>query len=480
MGFLVQDEAFDEWTGTKEKWHNSSQRAEKALTKGYADHFEEWCEADVKAMVLRDRNHPSIIMWSIGNEIEWTYPRYREASGYWEEDDVDYHHDLPPYDAPTMKEKFESIDPGEHELAPIAKNLSTWIKELDTTRPVTANLVLPCVGHLTGFTDALDIIGYSYRRAIYDYGHERYPDKMIFGSENWGQWHEWQACIEREFIPGLFLWTGINYLGESRAWPNKGSNSGLLDLAGFKIPRFHMFRSLWVEEPAIYVATSKQDDASPYEQLEDGQIVYKNRDEKWMPMWHWQAVNEHWNYYSGDAVFVEVYTNCDAVELFHNDRSLGVKKLGDFDDHIIKWLVPYAAGKITAVGLTGGKPVTYELSTAQSPAVVCLTTDKDILAADSYDVAHLTVQLCDTNGIPVRADEREVVFDIEGHCRLLGVDNGWVHSVQDYKSNRCKTYQGRCLLIVQSTEQPGEATITASADGLKSQQVRLRIGEQTN
>ena len=473
MGFLVQDEAFDEWTNPKDKRHNHNQRADEAVTRGYTHHFIEWGEADVKAMVLRDRNHPSIVMWSIGNEVEWTYPRYREAAGYWEEgkEDVDYYYDLPPYDVPTMKERFQATDPGPYEMAPIAQSLSRWIKEVDTTRPVTANLVLPSVGHWSGLTDPLDIVGYSYRRVIYEYGHERYPDKMIFGSENWCQWHEWKPVLEQPFNPGIFLWTGINYLGESRNWPTKASGSGLLDLAGFKNPRYHMFRSLWNDAPYVYAATSLSGEASPYEVVE-GEVVYRNRDEKWMPFWGWQEVNEHWNYASGDEVYVEVYTNCPEVELFLNGVSLGIKKLADYDDHICKWPVPYAEGQIEAVGYALGTTARCELATAQAPARVALAIDKHTLVADRYDVVHVEAQLCDAAGVPVRTEEREITFEIAGPHRLLGVDNGSTQSVQDYQSNCCTTYLGRCLLVLQATGEAGEITVTAQAEGLSEKTTR--------
>ena len=123
---------------------------------------------------------------------------------------------------------------------------------MDTTRAITANCIIPTGSFETGYTDALDVVGFSYRQVIYDYAHRNYPNKTIMGTENWGQWHEWKAVLDRTFVAGLFLWTGIDYLGESyNKWPKKGSGSGLLDLAGFKKPRYHMFKSLWKYEPHI-------------------------------------------------------------------------------------------------------------------------------------------------------------------------------------------------------------------------------------
>jgi len=158
-----------------------------------------------------------------------------------------------------------------------------------------------------------------------------------------------------------------------------------------------------------------------------------------------------------------------------NGVPVGSRRLADCEDHILKWLVPYQAGTLVAVGQTEGEPVRYELGTAGTPAVIRLSADKTALQADGYDVAHLTVQLCDAKGVPVKTEEREVVFEIQGNGRLLGVDNGSNTSVQDYQSDRCMTSLGRCLLIVQSTQESGMVVITASADGLQSQSVELRI-----
>jgi hypothetical protein len=296
---------------------------------------------------------------------------------------------------------------------------------------------------------------------------------MIYGCENFGQWHEWKAALDREYVPGIFLWTGIDYLGEARTWPAKASPAGVFDLACFEKPRFHMFKSLWRDDPHVYIATSRLDD-SDYEVV-DGQVVHKRRNERWLPTWHWHEVNEHWNYAAGDPVVVEVYSNCPEVELFVNGASAGVRRLAGCEDHILKWLVRYEPGTLAAVGQKEGASVRYELSTAGEPTVVCLTVDQSTLQADGYDVAHLTAQLCDAKGAPVKTEEREVKFEIEGPCRLLGVDNGLNTSVQDYKSDRCVTAQGRCLAILQATDAAATVRVTACADGLKSQSVELRI-----
>lgn len=473
MGFLVQDEAFDEWNNPKDKRHNYNQQKAEEVTRGYTEHFDAWAEADVKNMVLRDRNHPSIVMWSIGNEIEWTYPRYGAATGYWErKNNVDYYFDEPPYSVDEIKKRFYAAKPGKYELAPTAQNLSKWIREIDTTRPVTANLVIPSVSSFSGYTDALDIIGYSYRQSVYDYGHRLYPDKMIVGTENWTQWHEWKPILECEYNPGIFLWTGINYMGESGRWPNKGSGSGLLDFAGFRKPSYFMFNSLWNEDPNVYITTQKLP-RSVYKWDDDQKELVERSPGAWKrKLWGWHRVNTHWNYEAGDSIVTEVYTNCRSVELFVNGKSCGSKELSDFEDHIIKWLVPYSDGTITAVG---DENVRYEIQSAGEAASIRLTTDKTKLNANGYDVVHIVAQLVDAQGHPVFTTEADVHFDILGDCRLLGVDNGSTRNVQDYQTDNCKTLQGRCLLILQSNLEPGSIQVRASSEELESRQIQINM-----
>lgn len=261
MGFLVQAEIFDEWDNPKDKRLNQWERHSDRISRGYADYFQQEAEEDLKIAVKRDRNHPSIFMWSIGNEIEWTYPRYKAATGYFDMNaSGNYFYNPPFITEQEIKDRFHKSEPGQYVLAKTAAKLSNWVKELDTTRPVTANLILPSVSHISGYTDALDVVGYSYRRVIYDYGHERYPDKPIMGTENVVQWHEWKAVIEREFISGTFLWTGVDYLGEAHgAWPRKAVRSGMLDLAGFETPAYSLYRTLWSDEPYIAITTQTED-----------------------------------------------------------------------------------------------------------------------------------------------------------------------------------------------------------------------------
>lgn len=476
LGFLVQDEAFDEWTNPKDKRHNYNQQKEDELTNGYTEHFAEWSEKDIKNMVLRDRNHPSVFMWSIGNEIEWTYPRYGAATGYWGSNkvgDVNYYWDEPPFSPQQIQHNFETSSTEPDVLAPIAKNLSRWVKELDTTRVVTANLVIPSVSNFTGYAEALDVVGLSYRRAVYDYCKRNYPDMVFMGTENWTRYHDWKPVLEKDFISGVFLWTGINYMGESSRWPVRGSGSGLLDFAGFEKPSFHMFKTLWNPNPHLFIATQNLQ-KSPYKIDQQSKMLVE-KESSWADnqKWGWQDVNEHWNYNGGDSIAVEVYSNQPEVELFLNSQSLGIRRLADVSDHIIKWLVPYQPGVLMAKS-TNGK-ATCSLKTADDFATITISSDRNQLEANGYDVAHFTVQLTDSKGNPIRNQDKEITFEIEGDAKLLGVDNGSPSSVQDYQSNKIVTSNGKALMILQSNLNPTDVKVKANCRNLESETIEIKI-----
>ncbi|TAP30583.1 glycoside hydrolase family 2 protein [Alteromonas sp. KUL17] len=458
LGFLVQAEIFDEWDYPKDKRLNQQERHDDYISRGYADWFQSHAHKDLNAAVLRDRNHPSLIMWSIGNEIEWTYPRYAASTGYFDMNaNGNYFYTLPPISSQEIKQRFESGEKGTYTLADTAKKLSSWVKELDTTRPVIANLILPSVSHISGYTDALDIVGYSYRRVIYDYGRRLFPEKMIMGTENVPQWHEWKGVLDTPAIAGTFLWTGVDYMGEAHGgWPRKGVNSGLLDLAGFKKPSFHMFKTLWSDAPHMYLTTQLLED-SLYELDDNGNVVERKKDGWKTRVWEWHDVEHHWNYNENENTVVEAYSNCEAVELFVNEVSYGRQLLKEHDDRIFKWFVPFQSGEIRAEGDCGASD---SIKTVGMPTSVFMSIDKSIVKLQKREVVHVEMQLVDSMGRPVRFTDANISLDIPEGIKLLGIDNGWVNSVQPFQSNSVDTYKGRALAILEGIE-PGNYTITA-------------------
>jgi len=467
MGLLVQAEIFDEWDNPKDKRLNQWERHDDDISRGYAEVFQTEAEHDLKDPIKRDRNHPSIIMWSIGNEIEWTYPRYKAATGYFDMNASGNYFYNPPFISPEeIYERFHSSEEGEYVLAKTAKKLANWVKEMDTTRPVTANMILPSVSHISGYADALDIIGYSYRRVIYDYGHKLYPDKMIMGTENVPQWHEWKAIEERDFIAGTFLWTGIDYLGESNGgWPRKALESGLIDTAGFKTPSFHMFKTLWNDEPHIHI-TSQTEDKSLYK-VENGKVVEKGPKPWYERVWLWQDVNRHWNYQADELVIVEVLTNCPAVELFQDGKSLGVQKLADNPDRELKWAINFKAGKLVAKGVDGCN-ASDQVATAATPSKLAINVDQKTLEVNPHQVAHIEVQLTDETNTPAHHQEVRLQYEVSDNLQLLGLDSGNSSTIDKYQDTQVLTSEGRALAIVRSIDgKPGSVKI--SGEGIEPQ-----------
>lgn len=459
MGFLVINEALDEWRRNKDKWITSRFAKDmypEQIT-GYGDIFEEWAERDVKDMVRSTRNHPSIIMWSMGNEIEWTYPYYykMEKSNQGLGNQV----------------LIEETEDGYDELKETAVEIQNWIKEIDKTRYVTTGGVLPRAGGITGYFDVPDVMGYNYRAVNYDDDHKNFPNRIIYGSENWGTYQEWKDAIDRDFVAGIFVWTGIAYMGESGPFPWKGLEISLLDFAGFYTPRGHFFKTLWNPNPSTYLATKHAKKA---------QWIYKdnkwvgNRVHSWLDKWLFEDVEPTWNYKEGDSVFVEVYSNAPEVELFINDTSFGRKKPSDFEDRIVKYLVPYTQGTIKAVGIKDeASESEYAIKTAQWIGKIVLKTDRTKMEANGYDVAHIEVYTTTNSGDLVPDLERQIQFTIEGEGVNIGVDNGWDRNVQNHKSDFIVTHLGKALLLVQSTPKAGKIKISARSGNLESNVIEI-------
>ena len=450
MGFLVMDEAFDEWRVPKGQ----------IGPYGYSLYFDEWSERDVTSFVHRDRNHPSVVLWSAGNEIvDQTHPRGVETLS-------------------RLIEIFHREDPSRLVTAGCDQIFAE-------PRAVPQE-----------FLAQLDVVGYNYvdrwrdrAEKYYSIDRHAYPRRKMIGTESGsmggirGDYRGlfiggagggsramgrsraidveqlWKFVRTYDYVAGDYMWTGIDYLGESR-WPGRSASSGVLDTCGFKKDGFYFYQSQWTEKPMLHL----------------------------FPHWNWKGKE-------GQFIPVMCYTNCDTVELFLNGRSAGVKgyafprqgmelRYGNFPararvprttaDLHLAWDVPYEPGTLKAVGTKDGKVVaTVEIGTTGEASAIGLAVDRDTIAADRRDVTHVTVQILDAEGRVVPVADNEVAFEIQGEGRIIGVDSGDPQSHEDFKGNRRKAFNGLCLAIVQSTGRPGHIRVNAASPGLKSSTVAI-------
>jgi beta-galactosidase len=443
MGFLVMDEAFDEWARAKKKWVAGRNRGEPSFD-GYARDFDEWAVRDLKDMVERDKNHPSVVLWSIGNEIDF---------------------DRDPYFDPHADD-YTPEKPSAAELTVIAKRLHQAVKEVDTTRPVTAGLATLRVSNRTGLADVLDVVGYNYQEQLYADDHVRYPQRKIIGSENSQNYAAWRAVLDQPFANGQFLWTAFDYHGEAPGWPVRGFSSGLADEAGFKKPQYYFRQSLWSDRPMVYLAVSPPRGAGG----RAGRGGRRGGGRRGVAHWTWPNAD-------GQALAVACYSNCEQVELVHNGNSLGKKLRSDAENGVLNWQVPYAAGTLKAVGMNGNAEVcSFELKSAGSAAAVRLKPDRTTLSADGRSFCFVEAEIVDADGNPVFAANHELTFEVDGPAKIVGVDSGDLASHESFRANSRRAYQGRCLVIIQSSRESGRITVKATTDGLSAGVASITAG----
>ncbi len=448
MGFLVIDEAFDEWELGKNKWIKGW-NVGKPGQDGYHQHFKEWADRDLGDMVLCNRNHPSIILWSIGNEIDYPNDPYT-------------HPILNTGRNPQIYGKGYSPDrPPASRLTEIAKQLVAVVKRYDTTRPVTAGLAGVVMSNEVGFPDVLDVVGYNYQEFRYPEDHKKYPNRIIYGSENGMQLDNWNAVADNDYISAQYLWTGVDYLGEARQWPARSSQAGLLDLAGFPKPQYYFRQSLWSDQPMIYIATQ----VIP---KDTGNINPNNRRPGRNPI-------PSWNYKPGDSIRINCFTNCMEAELFINGRSLGKKLSADARDRTIFWNIVYEPGELLVKAYNSGKEVTSNIiKTAGEPSTISAKSDLSQFTKGKKQLAHIEMNIVDKDGTLVYAAENEITIDLEGPATLLGLESGSSVSHEDYKANKRKAFHGRLLAYIQSQQKTGLVKVKISAPGLQSQVIEFK------
>ncbi len=425
LGLMVQDEAFDEFTPAKNKWVSGWNDGVPSRF-GYAEDFAMWSVTDIRDMVLRDRNHPSVIMWSIGNEI-------------------DYPND--PFSHPVLGTRFRPENPPAENLVRWAGPLVEAVKSLDSTRPVTAALAHIPMSDAVGLTRLLDVVGYNYQEARYAEDHKTFPARVIYGSENGHHWNAWTAVRDNDYVAGQFLWTGVDYLGEAGKWPQRANGFGLLDLCGFKKPPAWFRQSLWTEKPVIYLCAADPKATGPPGIFPE----------------------EHWNWPADSSVRVMCYTNCETAEITLNGQRVAIKRLSEAVDGALSLEIPYKPGLLLAVGRRKGEAVCeFSLRSAGPARRIEIVPDSREISADGKDVAHLEFRIVDENGIRVPGAADEMTFAVEGPGRIIGIDNGDLRDVSDPKDLRHKAFRGRGLAYLQSLEgKPGAVVVTITSPGLE-------------
>lgn len=464
MGILVIDEMYDEWVFPKRKWLEGWNVGTPGF-QGSFDIFKEWSEIDLADLVRRDRNHLSVFAWSVGNEVDYPNDPYShkvlggEKAGFTQASYGGYNPDAP--DA--------------MELGDIAKRLVKVVKTYDLSRPVTAGLAGVAMSNETEYPGALDIAGYNYTEDKYDADHQKYPNRVIFGSENRHDMAAWKATRDKEFIFGQFLWTGIDYLGESGRWPTRGFYSGLLDFGGFIKPRGYFRQSLWSDKPMAYLGTyptpgrgSRSQSKDVRSQQEEGDV--SNYVERVPSMDAWSI----WNYQKGQSIRVVCYTNADKAKLLLNGAEVGETK--DYDDNsgIIYWDIPYSAGKLEVVGMDkNNTPVSgYTIQTSTRPyALQIVRAEKEI--NKERGLAQIVLQVVDEQGVPVMLSDNEVTCWISGPAKLLGLEASNNNDMSDYTDNVHRVYHGRILAYVQATGEAGDIKVSFTSPWLEPAEITL-------
>jgi hypothetical protein len=467
LGILVLDEAFDEWKYPKRKWLQGWNKGNPAFNGSY-DFFEEWGEKDLADMIRRDRNHVSIFAWSIGNEVDYPNDPYSH----------------PILDGGTNTGFTQPIfggykkdAPNAEELGIIAKRLVDVVKKYDTSRPATAALAGVAMSNATQYPFVLDIAGYNYSESRYDTDHKQYPERIIFGSENRHEFKEWKAVRDKDFIFGQFLWTGIDYLGESGVWPSRGFYSGLLDLAGNIKPRGRFRQSLWSEKPFIYIGTYPAPNAGAKSALKDvwsqTQSNSKKKEKKEKPsMDAWPV----WNYENGESVRVVCYTNAASVQLLLNDKPIEDRKNFDDETGIIMWDIPYVNGKLEAIGYDlSGKEIGRDIiRSSKRPYALAVENENPVINKND-GIAHVMVRIVDENNLPVILADNQITCKIQGPATLLGMEAGNNEDMTDYTDNTHRAFNGCILVYVQSIGKGGKVKLTFSSPLLKSAETSIEI-----
>lgn len=460
MGFIVMDETFDMWRKRK-------------TAHDYSRYFNEWHERDLTDLILRDRNHPSVFIWSIGNEVleQWSDAKADTLTLEQANLILNFGHDQ----SMLAKEGEMSVN------SLLTKKLADMVKALDSTRPVTAGCNEPNPNNHLFRSEALDLIGFNYHDDWFAGVPEKFPGKPFIVAESvsalmtrgyyrmpsdetvicperwdkpyfddsfscssydnchvpWGNSHEgtMRHVKNNDFISGQYVWTGFDYLGEPTpyGWPARSSYFGIVDLAGFPKDVYYLYQSEWHPEKKVL------------------------------------HLFPHWNWTPGQDIDMwAYYNNADEVELFVNGESQGVRTKGKDDFHVV-WRVKYESGVVKVVSRKDGKTVLEkEIHTAGEPAQIRLTADRNEIKSDGRDLSFVTVEVLDKDGNLCPNADNQIMFDVQGAGFIAGVDNGSPVSMEKFKADHRRAFYGKCLAVIQSDGKSGGIKLTATSEGLKT------------
>ncbi len=406
MGFLVMDETFDTWNAKKNNGEN-----------GYNLHFSDWWERDTRDIVMRDRNHPSVFIYSVGNEIR---DNLNDSSGF-------------------RKYKMQE----------------DIIHSLDPSRPVTMALFRPGASHVyeNGFANMMEVVGQNYRESELVAAHENNPQRKVLGTENGHELAPWIILRDKPYMAGQFLWTGFDYPGEAD-WPKVVNGQGLFDRTGGTRNITYQRKSWWSNKPMVYIMR-KQDNAGAGEWISD-----------------WSPTDAD----TYDEAQLQVFSNCDEVELFLNGKSLGAKPRPDDNASPRIWSTTFQKGTLKAIAKNSGKVVAeHELKTTGPPAKIILTGDKSTVANNWEDVVFITATVTDENGIPCLNADNKIKFSIDGPGIITAVDNANLSSMEQFIAKERQAYKGTCIAILKANANAGTIKISAIAGGLKGGILSLQI-----
>jgi beta-galactosidase len=418
LGMLVIDEAFDVWR-------------EGHFTDDYGKYFDQLWQSDLESMILRDRNHPAIIMWSIGNEIK---------------------------NSQTA------------EMAELCGTMSAFVKAIDATRPVTAAVNAVDDGKAT-YLSHLDVCGYNYARERYLQDHHQHPERLMYGSESFaGEAYDcWQAVEKYPWVIGDFVWTSFDYIGEAsigwRGYPQELdfypwhlAYCGDLDICGNRRPQSYFRQTLWDEQPVVAIFVTPPTPSFPL-----------NPKKATWSVWDWPDVISCWNFEGCETKLLEivVYTQCEEVELSLNGKSFGKRKNLAADKNVLRWRMPYLAGELKATGFKGGKEAASSvLKTAGTPVAIRLTADRQTLLPTGEDLSYVKVELTDADGVRNPIADRLALFELEGAGKLAATANADPMCTDSFQQRQCKTWRGECMAVVRSGKENGAIRLTVKVDGL--------------